>query len=83
MGERPALSGGEVAVTAAAYDHVWRVRTRPVERMVPGLLGPEWEAPSRFGQRCRVVTRGAKNTILVEFADGARFYTCRYYVRAV
>ena len=31
----------------------------------------------------RVVESEYKNTILVEFADGARFYTCRYYVRAV
>ena len=56
------------------YDHVWRVKTRPMER-------PDQRVGERKGQRCRVLATGAKNTCLVEFADGARFYTCRYYVR--
>lgn len=52
--------------TAATYPLVWRVRTRLAER---------------FGQRCRVLVRGALNSALVEFADGYRVVTCRYYVR--
>lgn len=56
------------------YDHVWRVKTRPIER-------PGQRVGERKGQRCRVLATGAKNTCLVEFADGSLFYTCRYYVR--
>jgi len=48
------------------YDRVWRVRTRLAER---------------FGQRCRVVVRGALNSALVEFADGFRVVTSRNYLR--
>lgn len=42
-----------------------------------------WRArlPERKGQRCRVLARGAMNTILVEFEDGERVYTSRYAVR--
>jgi len=51
------------------YDQVWRWRAR---------LG------ERCGQRCRVVARGAKNSVLVEFeADGYRVVTSRYAVRRV
>jgi hypothetical protein len=46
--------------------HFWRVRTR---------------LPDRYGQPCRVLARGALNTILVEFADGFRVTTSRFYVR--
>ena len=46
--------------------YVWRVRSR---------------LPARFGQRCRVLVRGRMNSILVEFEDGYRVVTCRYYVR--
>lgn len=36
----------------------------------------------RKGQRCRVVARGAKGSVLVEFAvDGYRVVTSRYAVR--
>jgi hypothetical protein len=48
------------------YDHVWRWRSRLGERK---------------GQACRVVARGAMNSILVEFTDGYRAITSRYAVR--
>ncbi len=44
----------------------WRVRTR---------------LPARFGQPCRVLLRGRMNTVLVEFDDGYRVTTSRWYVR--
>lgn len=37
--------------------------------------------PERKGQRCRVLARGKKNSILVEFEDGYRVITSRYAVR--
>lgn len=46
--------------------HYWRVHTR---------------LPERFGQPCRVLARGRRNTILVEFGDGWRVTTSRNYVR--
>lgn len=46
--------------------YVWRVRTR---------------FPERFGQRCRVLVRGALNSALVEFEDGFRVVTSRNYLR--
>jgi hypothetical protein len=46
--------------------HYWRVRTRLADR---------------FGQPCRVIARGALNSILVEFEDGYRVVTSRNYVR--
>lgn len=48
------------------FDHRWRVRTR---------------LPERFGQPCRVLVRGAMNSVLVEFPDGHKVVTSRYYVR--
>ena len=33
------------------------------------------------GQACRVLIRGGKNTVLVEFLDGFRVYTSRYAIR--
>lgn len=44
-----------------------------------------WRAklPDRHGQPCRVVARGAKNSILVEFADGHRVVTSRHAVRRI
>ena len=48
------------------YPLYWRVRTR---------------LPERFGQRCRVLCRGAMNSCVVEFDDGAMFVTSRWYVR--
>lgn len=37
--------------------------------------------PERKGQRCRVVTRGGWNSVLVEFQDGFRVLTSRNAVR--
>ena len=48
------------------FDRYWRVRTR---------------LPERFGQRCRVVSRGNMNSALVEFDDGLLVITSRNYVR--
>ncbi|HTU25316.1 MAG TPA: hypothetical protein VMF30_07965 [Pirellulales bacterium] len=48
------------------FDHVWYWRVRLPERK---------DAP------CRVVARGAKNSVLVEFTDGQRVVTSRYAVR--
>lgn len=46
--------------------YLWRVRTR---------------LPERFGQRCRVLVRGAMNSCLVVFEDGYRVVTSRNYLR--
>ena len=51
---------------ASAFPYVWRVRTR---------------LPERFGQRCRVLARGAMNTAQVQFTDGFEVYTSRNYLR--
>jgi hypothetical protein len=42
-----------------------------------------WRArlPERKGELCRVVARGAMNSVLVEFLDGYRVVTSRYAVR--
>jgi hypothetical protein len=37
--------------------------------------------PDLFGQRCRVLARGAMNSVLIEFADGTRHCVSRYAVR--
>lgn len=42
-----------------------------------------WNRMGRKGQRCRVLVRGAKNSILVEFEDGFKAVTSRYAVREV
>ena len=39
--------------------------------------------PERKGQRCRVLVRGKKNSIAVEFEDGYRVVTSRFAVRKV
>lgn len=51
-----------------AWDHVWFWKSK---------------LPERKGKRCRVVARGAMNSILVEFQDGHRVVTSRYAVRQV
>ncbi len=48
--------------------HVWRVRKF---------------LPDRFGARCRVLAVGKLNSALVEFEDGRRFRTIRYFVRRI
>lgn len=50
----------------AVFDYVWYWRVK---------LG------DRKGHPCRVVTRGALNSALVEFEDGYRVLTSRYAVR--
>jgi hypothetical protein len=47
-------------------DHVWHWRAR---------------LPERKGQACRVLVRGGRNSVLVEFADGLRVVTSRHAVR--
>jgi hypothetical protein len=37
--------------------------------------------PDRFGQACRIIKVGKRNSALVEFEDGTRFVTIRYFVR--
>jgi hypothetical protein len=51
------------------YDYVWFWKATPMRPV------------DRKGQRCRVVSRGAKNTVLVEFPDGSRVTTSRHAVR--
>lgn len=48
------------------WTHVWYWRAR---------------LPERHGQPCRVLARGAKNTVLVQFSDGFLVLTSRYAVR--
>lgn len=48
------------------FDLVWWWKSKLVERR---------------GQRCRVICRGTKNSVLVEFEDGARYVTSRWAVR--
>ena len=52
--------------------------------IIPYPLVWHWRRrlPDRKGSRCRVLARGAKNSILVEFAaDGYRVVTSRHAVR--
>ena len=37
--------------------------------------------PERNGRPCRIVTRGTRNTVLVEFDDGYRVVTSGNYLR--
>ena len=46
--------------------HYWRVRKF---------------LPERFGQACRIVAVGRRNSVLVEFGDGTKYITIRYFVR--
>lgn len=46
--------------------HYWRIR--------------KW-LPERYGQACRIICVGKRmNSILVEFEDGVRYVTIRYFV---
>lgn len=42
-----------------------------------------WRAklPERKGELCRILARGKKNSVLVEFVDGTRVITSRHAVR--
>lgn len=51
-----------------AFDYVWFWHSRMGERQRKGL-------------RCRVLIRGARNSILVELEDGEKVVTSRYAVR--
>jgi hypothetical protein len=46
--------------------YVWRIR--------------KWH-PERFGQVCRVLAWGPMNACLVQFADGTKMMTLRWFVR--
>ena len=46
--------------------HYWRIR--------------KW-LPDRFGQKCRVLVWGKMNSVMVEFEDGYKAVTSRYFVR--
>jgi hypothetical protein len=48
------------------FDHVWFWRAR---------------LPERKGQHCRVLARGAMNSVLVQFEDGWTVITSRHAVR--
>ncbi len=48
------------------YTHYWRIR--------------KW-LPERFGQSCRIVAKGRMNSWLIEFEDGLRVVTSRWFVR--
>lgn len=48
--------------------HTWRVRKF---------------LPERFGQPCRILICGKRNSVLVEFADGYKMVTIRYFVRRI
>ena len=48
--------------------HVWRIR--------------KWH-PERFGQRCTVLAYGALNSVLIEFEDGVKMRTQRWFIRKV
>lgn len=37
--------------------------------------------PERFGQPCRVLARGKLNSCLIEFEDGYKMVTSRWFVR--
>lgn len=50
----------------APMTHYWRIRAT---------------SPERFGQPCRVVTRGRMNSIQIEFADGVNHIVSRHAVR--
>lgn len=48
------------------FDHVWFWKKR---------------LPERKNQKCRVLVRGKKNSILVEFEDGFKVVTSRWAAR--
>ncbi len=53
--------------------HVWRWRKTKYGPLHDKLQG-------RFGEPCRVVTRGKNGNLWVEFADGYRVVSPRYSV---
>jgi hypothetical protein len=37
--------------------------------------------PERFGQPCQLLACGKRNAVLIEFADGVRVVTVRWFLR--
>jgi len=66
-------------------DPVRGLRAGPVLPLLYPLVWywkPSWmRRIDRKGQRCRIVVRGKKNSVLVEFEDGFRVVTSRYAVK--
>lgn len=59
----------EGTVVEIPYDHVWWWRKR---------------MPDRKGERCRVLVRGAKGSVLVQFeSDGVAVVTSHWAVRRI
>lgn len=78
-----------VVRSMTAFDHVWRWRTMadpyrppPGHKLADGrVFRVAHPYADRVGQACRVVARGALNSVLVEFDDGLRTVCSRYAVR--
>lgn len=91
--DQPKLSAkarAKLAAMLGSFDHVWRWKTiadpcAPVRRDERGRLVSakrvEHPLSGRVGHRCRVVARGAMNSVMVEFEDGTRVVSSRYAVR--
>jgi hypothetical protein len=56
--------------TLTEMTHIWRRQIR------------KW-LPERFGQPCRIIATGAMNSVMVEFDDGVRYVTVRYFIRRI
>lgn len=54
--------------------HIYRRRQTRYGPLHPGLQG-------RYGEPCRLVTRGRNGSVWIEFADGATFVVPQYAVR--
>jgi hypothetical protein len=53
--------------------HTWAWAKYPID---------SWTlAGCRKGQRCKLLSTGARNSVLVEFEDGSRYVTSRYGLR--
>lgn len=53
------------------FDHIWFWKYQ----------GPPWRVVDRKGQRCRILVRGSKNSVLVEFEDGFKVVCAKWAVR--
>jgi hypothetical protein len=53
------------------FDHVWHWKYQ----------GPPWRVINRKGERCRILVRGSKNSVLVEFEDGFKVVCTKWAVR--
>lgn len=64
----------------AAYDHYYAWRPRwgaAAERQLGSPFG------DRKGQECRVLARGGKNSVLVQFRDGHVACVSRFAIRRI